>query len=78
MRTTVDIPDPVYRELKSRAALEGKSVRDLILKSVSVELHKSPSTGSRKRQGPPPVLKSKCPGRLKLGKEGVYEYIPFP
>jgi hypothetical protein len=78
MRTTVDIPDSVYRELKSRAALEGRSVKELILKSVAVALHKSHSAGARKRQGLPPVLQSRDPGALKLGKEGVYEYISFP
>jgi hypothetical protein len=25
-----------------------------------------------------PVIRSKHPGSLKLGEEGVYEYIPFP
>jgi hypothetical protein len=25
-----------------------------------------------------PVIRSKNPGSLKLGEEGVYEYIPFP
>lgn len=30
MRTTIDLPDPLYRELKARAALEGRSVKDLM------------------------------------------------
>ena len=34
MRTTVDIPDPVYRRLKSRAATEGSSAKELILRGV--------------------------------------------
>jgi len=25
-----------------------------------------------------PVIRSKRPGSLKLGEDGVYEYIPFP
>jgi hypothetical protein len=25
-----------------------------------------------------PVIHSRTPGALKLGKDGVYEYIPFP
>jgi len=29
MRTTMDIPDDLYRSLKARAALEGKSVREV-------------------------------------------------
>ena len=34
MRTTVDIPDGMYRQLKSRAAREGSSTRTLILRGV--------------------------------------------
>ena len=30
MRTTVDIPDDLYRQAKSEAALRGRRVRDLV------------------------------------------------
>ena len=78
MRTTVDIPDPMYRELKSRAALEGKTVKELILHGVSVTLRSGDTEVPRKRGLKFPLIRSKNPGSLKLGKEGVYEYIPFP
>jgi hypothetical protein len=32
MRTTLDLPDELMRHLKSRAALEGCSLRDLVLR----------------------------------------------
>jgi hypothetical protein len=31
IRTTVDIPAPIYRKLKEQAAQQGCSVRDLLL-----------------------------------------------
>ena len=31
MRTSLDFPDPLFRHLKARAALEGTSLRDLVL-----------------------------------------------
>jgi predicted HicB family RNase H-like nuclease len=31
----VDLPDPVHRELKSRAALDGVSLRDYIVRVLS-------------------------------------------
>ena len=34
MRTTLDLPDDLMRHLKSRAALEGCSLRDLVLALV--------------------------------------------
>ena len=77
MRTTVDIPDELYRELKSRAALEGTSVKQLIVRGVSIALEPA-KPASRKGKLKLPLIRSKRPGSLKLGKEGVYEYIPFP
>ena len=32
MRITIDIPDPLYRELKAKAARQGRSVKEIILK----------------------------------------------
>jgi hypothetical protein len=32
VKTTVDIPDPVYRQLKGKAAVEGTSVKEIILR----------------------------------------------
>ncbi len=74
MRTTVDIPDTIYRELKSQAATEGRSVKELILLRV---VQQAPGTGKPKKLKFPSI-KAKNPGSLKLGAEGVYEYIPFP
>jgi hypothetical protein len=78
MRTTVDIPDPVYREMKVCAASEGTTIKEIILEGVAVRLRAGRAPA--KQQGRPrfPVIRSRNPGSLQLGKEGVYEYIPFP
>jgi len=78
MRTTVDIPDPIYRELKVCAATEGSTIKEIILEGLAVRL-RSRKPGI-KQEGRPrfPALHSRNPGSLKLGEEGVYEYIPFP
>ena len=34
MRTTIDLPDPLLRQLKSRAALEGTTLKALVLDLV--------------------------------------------
>ncbi|MEN9984184.1 MAG: hypothetical protein RI918_2153 [Pseudomonadota bacterium] len=31
MRTTLELPDPLFKHLKARAALEGSTLRDLII-----------------------------------------------
>ena len=41
MRTTVDVPDSLYRELKSRAALNGLKVRELITRYLEEGLRTS-------------------------------------
>lgn len=34
MRTSVDLPDPLFRHLKARAALEGRSLRELMVQLI--------------------------------------------
>jgi hypothetical protein len=78
MRTTIDIPDEIYRAVRVRAASEGTTMREIVLDGVAMRLGMEGAV--RKQDGRPrfPVIRSKKPGSLKLGEEGVYEYIPFP
>ncbi len=76
MRTTVDIPDPVYRRLKSRAASEGSSAKELILRGVQQVLKERPRRGGRKIKLP--IIRSKQPGTLELDNERIFEIISFP
>lgn len=43
MRTSLDIPDPLFRHLKAKAALEGSTLRDLVLSLVQRGLSSSNS-----------------------------------
>ena len=76
MRTTVDIPDPLYRRLKSRAARERRSVKELILRGVEGELE--PRRKKTKRRISLPLSRSKRPGSLRLESAKIFEIIPFP
>jgi len=76
MRTTVDIPDSLYRALKKKAAHEGRSVKELVLRGVEVELGTRSPASRRKRR--PPVIDSDKPGSLHLDNAKIYEIIPFP
>ncbi len=75
MRTTVDIPDPLYRALKKKAAQEGNSVKALVLRGVERELRSSPPKRGPRR---PPVIESDDPGSLDLDNAKIYELISFP
>ena len=76
MRTTVDIPDPVYRRLKVRAAREGRSVKELILRGAEHVLKApEPKPGRRVTL---PIVRSKHPGTVKLDNARIYDIIGFP
>jgi hypothetical protein len=74
MRTTVDIPDVLYRELKVHAANEGCSVREVVLRSVRSELggrHSARKNTKIKL----PLVSSKKPGWLKLTNAEIDEIL---
>lgn len=76
MRTTIDIPDPIYRRLKSRAASEGTSTKELILRGAKSVL-KGSLRKARKRVKLP-IIRSKQSGTLSLDNDKIFEIIPFP
>ncbi len=76
MRTTVDIPDALYRELKTKAAREKRSVKELILRGVEGEL-RSPAK-KHKRRIKLPLIHSKRPGSLDIDNDKIYDLISFP
>ncbi len=78
MRTSIEFPDSVYRQLKLRAATEGTTIREIVLEGVAIRLRGAAQAPKQKRGPRFPVIHSKNPGSLKLGEEGVYEYILFP
>ena len=50
MRTTMDIPDETYRELKIKAAQEGTPVRQIVLRGIQRELEGTAGKPVRKLQ----------------------------
>ncbi len=72
----MDIPDPLYRELKSKAAGEGRSVKELILRGVEIELQLKPKR--RRRLVSLPLVRSRQPGTVALDNAKIFEIIPFP
>ena len=76
MRTTIDIPDAMYRRLKAHAASQGRSARALILQGVEQLLRAKTPTGSGKVTLP--LVRSKRPGSLKLDNARIYDVFSFP
>jgi hypothetical protein len=75
MRTTVDIPDETYRELKIMAARQGRPVREIVLQGIQQELEGGRERTVRKLQLP--LIRSSRPGTLKLTNEQIDELTAF-
>ena len=56
MKTTIDLPDELFREAKARAAIEGIKLKDLVADALRAKLHTSPTR--RKRRVRFPIIKS--------------------
>jgi hypothetical protein len=76
MRTTIDIPDPMYRRIKARAAGEGRSVKSLILRGVESVLSDSPAKPHQRVKLP--LVRSKRPGTMRIDNARIYDVISFP
>ena len=64
MKTTIEIPEKLFRQAKSRAALEGLSLREFFLRGLQLALQSQPETANRKRASFPVVRAGKGSPRL--------------
>lgn len=77
MRTTIDIPDEIYRRLKVKAALEGQTVREIVLCGIQRELEPAEVQPPRKKFEIP-VIPSTRKDKLVIDNETIYDLIDFP
>ena len=75
VRTTVDIPRPLYQQLKEQAAARGHSVRELVLAGVKIVLLKRHRVRSSRVTFP--LIVSSGP-KVAVSNEVIYEHIEFP
>lgn len=62
MRTTIDLPDPLFKEAKSAAALRGQSLKEIVVTALRRELRHGRAKNGRAgsvRRGKFPVLACK-------------------
>ncbi len=59
MRTTLDLPDSLFRQVKARAALGGTSPKNLLTAYVEEGLNRGPGSpsASSKKRSPIPVAR---------------------
>lgn len=61
MRTTLDLPDPLLRRLKSRAALEGTTLKELVHQLVERGLESRDLPARAMSRSPLPTIASRHP-----------------
>jgi hypothetical protein len=64
MRTTIEIPDDLFRKAKAQAALEGVRLRDLIERGLRLALTEQAPSASRRVDFP--LHRSQRPGALSV------------
>lgn len=72
MRTTVDIPDELFRRAKSEAALRGRKLKDLVEEGLRLVLEGAPSEGEQNPN------RARKPNAHELLKDLIFEDIDCP
>lgn len=65
MRTTVELPDELLRELKSLAARRGRSMKEIVLDAIAREVSRARGAARRGHSVKLPLVRSKQPGALR-------------
>jgi hypothetical protein len=70
MRTTIDIPDELHRQIKVKSAQEGRSVKELVLEALEAKYR--PKSDKRQRVKLP-LIRSKRKDKINLTREQIDE-----
>lgn len=57
VKTTLDIPDDLFREAKAKAALEGRKLKDLVTEGLRLRMSQAPKENQKRVKFP--LIKSK-------------------
>ena len=83
MRTTIDIDEPLLRQAKAKAALEGKKLKDVVNEALEELLLSKPISDEPSLRLPPnarlddigryriPVLQSPRPGKTRVSPKAL-------
>ncbi|MGB6745250.1 MAG: hypothetical protein WBE38_16505 [Terracidiphilus sp.] len=77
MRTTIDIPDGTYKDIKRIAVEDDSTVRQMVLDGLALLIEKRNGRPRRKRLDLP-LIRSTRTDVLDIDNEKIYEIIDFP
>jgi hypothetical protein len=75
MRTTVEIPDELFRRAKSEAALRGRKLKDLVEEGLRLVLQDERQPADAER---PPTPRKRRPSAHDLLKDLIFEDVDCP
>ena len=75
MRTTIDIPDVIFRRVKATAALEGKTLRAFVADALAKALRDRKGAKGTPTRVQLPLIRSKRPGTLRLTSAAVADAL---
>lgn len=75
MRTTIDLPDPLYRRLKATAALRGASLKQYVTQTLQARLETEVRPKRPGKRVKFPLVRSKHPGTLHLTNRMIEEIL---
>ena len=70
MRTSVDLPDKLFRRAKAVSSLEGLSLKQFITRAIEHELE-GRSVGLTSRRVSLPIVRSSRPGSVSVSPEKI-------
>jgi hypothetical protein len=72
MKTTIEIPEPLFRQAKTRAAMDGLTLREIFIHGLQLAV-RTPSTAAKQRVKFPLIRAAKNAPRLT--DEQIYEAL---
>jgi hypothetical protein len=73
MRTTIDLPNDLFRQVKSKAALRGKTLKAFVQAAIEKEVSaKDPKSSFRVKL---PIIKSRKPKSLSLTNSQIEDLL---
>jgi hypothetical protein len=73
MRTTVDLPDPLFRQVKSVAALRGSTLKEFIQDALQHAV--AGNRRARRHRVRLPLIRSKHHGALRLTNADIENHL---
>jgi hypothetical protein len=77
MRTTLDLPDETFRQLKAQAALRGLKLKELVTQFIERGLAGGVSNQPPSQREPPPVAIERNPYPIPIAREADGSVTPY-